>query len=209
MGHSCDHMEPTTDRRFRRALIIALIVNAAMFLVELSAGLAAKSVSLQADALDFLGDSASYAISLCVLGLHLRWRAAAALLKGVAMGAFGLFVLGAAVWHAVSGSLPGAFVMGSVGFVALAANVGVALLLMRFRDGDSNMRSVWLCTRNDAISNVAVIIAGTAVFATNTGWPDIVVAVIMSSLALTASVSVIRHALSDMKAEIPTVPTPS
>lgn len=203
MGHCCGHIEPTTNRIFRRALVIALAVNAGMFVIELSAGLAAKSVSLQADALDFLGDSASYAISLCVLGLHLRWRAAAALLKGITMGLFGIFVLGAAVWHALSGSLPGAFVMGSVGFAALAANVGVALLLMRFRDGDSNMRSVWLCTRNDAISNLAVIVAGAAVFATQTGWPDIIVAMIMSTLALTASASVIRHALSEIKGDSP------
>ena len=125
----------------RRVLIIALAINAGMFGVEFSAGLAAQLVALQADALDFLGDAAT------------------AFFKGVSMGLFSLFVLGAAVYHAASGTLPGAEIMGSVGFAALVANVVCALMLIGFRDGDANMRSVWLCSRNDAIGNVAVIAA--------------------------------------------------
>jgi len=183
----------------RRILYVVLIVNVGMFAVELAAGLAAQSVSLQADAIDFLGDAATYAITLAVMGMALRWRAGAALLKGASMGLFGIFVLGAAIWHAVNGTLPGAHIMGSVGFAALVANVFCAVLLLRFREGDANMRSVWLCSRNDAISNVAVMIAAAGVFATDTGWPDAIVAAIMATLALSSSYQVLRHALSEWR----------
>ena len=198
---SCSHHQqdaPTTTR-LRRILVIVLIVNAIMFGVEMTAGLAAKSVSLLADAIDFLGVAATYAITLAVMGLSLRWRTGAAVLKGVSMGLFGIFVLGAATWHAVNGTLPGAHIMGSVGFAALVANVFCALLLIRFREGDANMRSVWLCSRNDAISNVAVMIAAAGVFATDTGWPDAIVAVIMASLALSSSWQVLRQALGEWR----------
>jgi len=183
----------------RQALIIVLIINAGMFGVEMSAGIAAKSVSLQADAIDFLGDAATYAITLLVMGMSLRWRAGAALLKGASMGLFGIFVMGAAIWHAVNGTLPGAQIMGTVGFAALTANVFCAVLLLRFREGDANMRSVWLCSRNDAISNVAVMIAAAGVFTTDTGWPDAIVAAIMATLALTSSSQVLRHAISEWR----------
>ncbi|MEX2616778.1 MAG: cation transporter [Alphaproteobacteria bacterium] len=198
---SCCHNQndtPTTTR-LRRILVIVLIVNAVMFGVEMTAGIAAKSVSLLADAIDFLGDAATYAITLAVMGLSLRWRTGAAVLKGASMGLFGIFVLGAAIWHAVNGTLPGAHIMGTVGFAALVANVFCALLLIRFREGDANMRSVWLCSRNDAISNVAVMIAAAGVFATDTGWPDAVVAVIMASLALSSSWQVLRQALGEWR----------
>ena len=206
-GH-CHHHDAPTTTRLRRVLIVVLIVNAAMFGVEIFAGIAAQSVSLQADALDFLGDAATYGITLFVLTMSLRWRAGTALLKGVSMGLFGIFVLGMAVWHAVNGTLPGFEVMGSIGFAALTANVFCALLLMRFREGDSNMRSVWLCSRNDAISNVAVMIAAAGVFASDTGWPDIAVAVVMAGLALTASWQVIRHALQELRGGEAVVITP-
>ena len=197
-GH-CHHADAPATARLRRILVIVLIVNAAMFAVEITAGLAAKSVSLQADALDFLGDAETYGITLFVLTKSLRWRAAAALLKGVSMGLFGIFVLTMAAWQAVSGTLPGFQVMGTIGFAALAANVFCAVLLIRFREGDANMRSVWLCSRNDAIGNVAVMIAAAGVFASDTGWPDIVVAVVMAGLALTASWQVVRHALEELR----------
>ena len=198
---SCSHhqQDAATTTRLRRILVIVLVVNAIMFGVEMTAGLAAKSVSLLADAIDFLGDAATYAITLAVMGLSLRWRTGAAVLKGVSMGLFGIFVLGAATWHAVNGTLPGAHIMGSVGFAALVANVFCALLLIRFREGDANMRSVWLCSRNDAISNVAVMIAAAGVFATDTGWPDAIVAVIMASLALSSSWQVLRQALGEWR----------
>ncbi|NKB55642.1 MAG: cation transporter [Alphaproteobacteria bacterium] len=197
-GH-CHHHDAPTTARLRRVLIVVLIINAGMFAVEITAGLAAKSVSLQADALDFLGDAATYAITLFVLTMSLRWRAGAALLKGISMGLFGLFVIAAAVWQAITGTLPGFEIMGTIGFAALTANVVCALLLIRFREGDSNMRSVWLCSRNDAISNVAVMIAAAGVFATDTGWPDIAVAAVMATLALTASWQVVRHALEELR----------
>ena len=184
---------------YRRVLWVVLGINAAMFLVEISAGLAARSVSLQADALDFLGDTFNYGISLFVLGLSLRWRAAAALLKGAFMGLFGLWVIGAAVYNTVFATLPGALVMGSVGLAALAANVGSAVLLFRYRKGDSNMRSVWLCTRNDAIGNVAVMLAAGGVLATGTGWPDVAVAAVMATLALTACRHVLKQAVGELR----------
>jgi len=203
MSASCCHHDadraPVRDHRYRRVLWAALGINLAMFLVEIAAGLAAGSISLQADALDFFGDSANYGISLFVLGMALRWRASAALLKGASMGVFGLWVLGAAVYHAAFGGIPEAEVMGAIGFTALAANVAVALMLFAFRDGDSNRRSVWLCSRNDAIGNLAVMAAATGVFATGTAWPDLAVAGVMAALALSAAVQVIRQSLGEMR----------
>jgi Co/Zn/Cd efflux system component len=173
-AHCCshDHHEPpgpVIDDVYRRVLWVALAVNAGMFVVEIAAGLAAGSVSLQADAIDFLGDAGNYVVSLAVLGLALRWRARAALLKGATMGLFGLWVIGNAAFQAVRGTLPGAEVMGAVGLLALAANVGVAVMLFRHRGGDANRRSVWLCSRNDAIANIAVLLAALGVFGTGTG----------------------------------------
>jgi Co/Zn/Cd efflux system component len=181
------------DTRARRVLWTVLALNAAMFVIEVGAGLGAGSVSLQADALDFLGDSASYAISLFVLGRAPRWRTASAGLKGLAMAGFGLWVIGATVWSLIARGVPDAAVMGSVGALALVVNVFCAVLLFRFRGGDANMRSVWLCSRNDAIGNFAVMAAASGVFATGTGWPDLAVAAIMASLALYASVLVLAH----------------
>lgn len=188
------------DARFRRVLWIALALNAAMFVIEVIAGLGAGSVSLQADALDFLGDSASYAISLLVAGLSLRWRSASAMLKGTAMLAFGLWVIGAMAWSLLVAGAPNPVVMGSVGALALVVNVGCAVMLYSFRGGDANMRSVWLCSRNDAISNVAVMVAASGVFATGSKWPDLAVAAIMAGLALYASALVLSHAVREWRA---------
>ena len=198
MSSCCHTHDAPTTVRLRRTLIYVLILNAGMFGVEMVAGLAAKSVSLQSDALDFLGDAATYGITLCVLTMSLRWRAGSALIKGVSMGLFGVFVLAMAVWQAVTGTLPGYQTMGVVGFATLSVNLLCALLLISFREGDSNMRSVWLCSCNDAISNVAVMIAAAGVFASETGWPDIAVAVVMAGLALSSSWQVIRHALVEL-----------
>jgi Co/Zn/Cd efflux system component len=156
-------------------------------------------VSLQADALDFLGDAANYGLSLSVLSLGLVWRARAALVKGISMGLFGLWVIGAATMNVIGGALPDAPTMGVVGFLALVANVGVAMMLYQYREGDANMRSVWLCTRNDAIGNAAVMVAALGVFGTGTLWPDIAVAAVMASLALSASYLTIRSALGELK----------
>jgi Co/Zn/Cd efflux system component len=195
-GHGHDH--GAASPAYRRILWIALAVNLAMFAVEIGAGLAAQSASLLADSLDFLGDAANYGIALFVLGMALQWRARAALIKAASMGIFGLWVAVTTIQHALADTVPEAPVMGAVGALALAANLGVAALLYRWRDGDSNMRSVWICTRNDAIGNLAVLLAAVGVFGSGAGWPDYVVAAIMSGLALTGAVQVTRQALSEL-----------
>jgi Co/Zn/Cd efflux system component len=184
---------------WRRALWIALAVNGIMFGGEIVAGLAAGSASLQADALDFLADTGTYAISLGVAGLGLGWRARAALVKGLGLLALGSWVIGSAIWHGFAGTLPEAPVMGAVGMVALLANAGVALMLYRFRTGDSNMRSVWICSRNDAIGNLAVVAAAAGVFGTGTGWPDLIVAAIMASLSISGGWQIVRRARGELR----------
>ena len=174
--------------------------NAVMFLVEIGAGVAAGSSSLQADALDFLGDTANYAISLFVVGMALRYRATAALLKGTTMGLFGLWVIATVIWHILQGTLPSAFTMGAVGVTALLANAASFALLWAHRAGDANMRSAWICTRNDVLGNIAVLLAAAGVFGTGAGWPDFVVAIIMAGLAIQGAVIVLRQSLSELRA---------
>jgi Co/Zn/Cd efflux system component len=185
---------------WRRALWIALAVNAGFFLAEIVAGAAAGSAALQADALDFFGDAANYAISLGVAGMLLAWRSRAALLKGSTLLVFALWVLGNTAWHAWWGTLPQAEVMGAVGAAALAANGGVALMFYRFRGGDANMRSVWLCARNDAVGNLAVMLAAIGVFGTGSLWPDAIVAAIMGMLGLSAGWQIVRQARGELTA---------
>jgi Co/Zn/Cd efflux system component len=199
-AHCCghDHEHGAASPKYRRILWLGLAINLAMFAVEIGAGLAAQSASLLADSLDFLGDAANYGISLFVLGMALQWRARASLLKAASMGAFGLWVAGTTVQHALAGTVPSAPLMGAVGALAFAANLGVAAMLWRWRDGDSNMRSVWICTRNDAIGNLAVLAAAAGVFGSGSGWPDYVVAAIMSGLALVGAFQVTRHALGEL-----------
>ncbi|MGQ0663949.1 MAG: cation transporter [Pseudomonadota bacterium] len=187
------------DRRFRRALWAALAINATMFLIEVAAGYVAWSVALQADALDFLGDAANYAISLMVLGLSVRWRSGAALAKGASMGLFGLWVVASTAYNAIVAAVPAPAIMGAVGLLAMAANVTVAFMLYAFRSGDSNMRSVWLCSRNDAIGNLAVLVAASGVFATGTGWPDLAVGAAMAGLALVSAAQVVRQAVGELR----------
>jgi Co/Zn/Cd efflux system component len=169
-----------------------------MFAFEFGAAWRAGSVSLLADAIDFFGDAGNYAVSLFVLGLAPVWRSRSALAKGVTMGLYGLFVLGQAIWAALHGAVPDALTMGWVGFTALVANLSVAWLLYAFREGDANMRSVWLCSRNDAIGNVAVMLAALGVFGTSSAWPDLAVALVMSVLGLTAAASVIRQSFAEL-----------
>jgi Co/Zn/Cd efflux system component len=184
---------------YRRVLWAVLAINGLMFLVEIGAGLAAGSASLQADALDFFGDAANYAISLMVVGMALRYRASAALAKGATMGLFGLWVVGTVIWHLIHGTLPNAFTMGAVGFAALVANAASFGLLWAYREGDANMRSAWICTRNDVLGNLAVLLAALGVFGTRTGWPDIIVAAIMAVLALQGAAVVIRQSLGELR----------
>lgn len=185
--------------RYRAVLWIVLAINAGMFLVEILAGLAAGSAALQADALDFFADAANYAISLFVLGLGPLWRGGAALLKGVTMGLFGFWVIGSVIWHALNGTVPTWDTMGLVGVAALIANGICLALLYAWREGDANMRSVWICSRNDVLANLAVLAAALGVFGTGTGWPDITVAAIMAVLALQGATTIIRQALGELR----------
>ena len=184
---------------YRRVLWAVLAINAAMFGVEVVAGLAAGSASLQADALDFLGDAGNYIISLLVVGMALRYRAMAAFAKGATMGLFGLWVIGMTAWHAWQDTVPEAFTMGAVGVAALLANAASFALLWAYREGDSNMRSAWVCTRNDVLGNLAVLFAALGVFGTGTGWPDIAVAAIMAALALQGAWTVIGRSWSELR----------
>lgn len=185
---------------YRRVLWIALVVNFGMFLLEIGAGLASGSVSLLADAIDFFADAANYGLSLAVLSMGLAMRSRAALFKAATMVLFGVLVLGRAAWAALAGEPPEPVTMGAVGTLALAANLGVAWLLYAFREGDANMRSVWLCTRNDAIGNLAVLAAALGVMGSGTRWPDLAVAALMAGLALSAGLSVWRQARAEFAA---------
>ncbi|WP_306119425.1 MULTISPECIES: cation transporter [unclassified Roseitalea] len=202
MAAGCCNHQPKFDGMsagFRRALWIVIAINAVMFAVEMTAGSLAGSQALKADALDFLGDTLTYGISLFVLGMSLRVRATAALFKGLSLAAMGTWVLGSTAYQVLVLGVPSAPVMGVVGFLALAANMASVLVLMRYKDGDANVRSVWLCSRNDAIGNVAVMGAAAGVFVTGTAWPDLVVAALMAGLFLWSSVQIIRQALDERR----------
>lgn len=196
---ACGSKNTLNDARWRKVLWIALGLNAAMFTLEIVAGMFAHSRSLQADALDFLGDAANYAISLGVAGLALQWRARSALIKGITILLFGAGVLVSALWGLVYGATPNPFAMGAVGILALLVNVAVALMLYRYRTGDANMRSVWICSRNDAINNLLVISAGIAVFWTGSGLPDLAIAFIMAMLGISGGWQIVRHALQELR----------
>lgn len=198
--HCHTHAAPTglPPPRWRRALWIALVVNTAMFALELLSGLSSGSAALLADALDFAGDAANYGLSLAVLGLGSAWRSRAALVKGLSMALWGLLVLARVGWGIVEGRPPEALTMGAVGLLALAANLGVAALLYRWRGGSADMRSVWLCSRNDALGNLAVMAAALGVFGTGQAWPDLAVAAVMATLALLSGLTVVRLARREL-----------
>jgi Co/Zn/Cd efflux system component len=200
-AHCCHVPPPPRDNQsYRRVLWIALFANAAMFGVELMASIFSGSTALAADAADFLGDSANYALSLGAIVAGGAWMSRVALLKGAAMSVYGVGVLAYAAWRAWLGAPPDAMTMGVIGTLALAVNFGVAVMLYRYRDGDANMRSVWLCTRNDVIANILVLIAAAGVLGTGTVWPDVGVAAILAFLGLTSGRVVIRQALAELRA---------
>jgi Co/Zn/Cd efflux system component len=188
-----------SSARYRRILWIALVLNLAMFVIEISSSMLSGSVSLLADAIDFLGDGLNYGVALLVIGMAPVWSSRAALIKAISMLSFGVFVLLRALWNHVQGILPEAYTMGAVGLLALAVNLAVAWMLYQYREGNANMRSVWLCTRNDAYSNLAVMAAALGVLGTRSGWPDLAVAALMAGLALHSGYSVLRHALQELK----------
>lgn len=195
----CSPPAPSADPRYRRILGIALVLNITMFGVEIAGSVQSGSVSLLADAIDFLGDAANYGISLAVLGLAIGWRARASIVKAICMAGFGTFVLGRAIWSFLQGGVPETLTMGAIAVLALCVNVGVALMLYRYRTGDSNMRSVWICSRNDAIGNIAVGLAALGVLGTGRAWPDLVVATGMALLALSGAWTVSRLALRELR----------
>ena len=197
----CDHNAKFEglSADYKRRLWLVIAINASMFLVEMGAGALAGSQALQADALDFLGDATTYGISLAVIGASIQVRARAAILKALSLSAMALWVLGSTAYHVLILGIPRAEIMGAVGILALAANVASVLILMRYKDGDANVRSVWLCSRNDAIGNVAVMAAALAVWGTATKWPDLLVAAIMAGLFLTSSIQILRQSFREMR----------
>lgn len=195
---SCQ-LPPPKEGPFRRALWVALGVNLAMFLIEIVGGLQAHSVSLLADSVDFASDAANYGISLAVLSMGAVWRSRAAGVKGASMLLFGLFIAGHAAWSSAWGITPEPIVMGVIAVLALLSNGGVALMLYAFRNGDANSRSVWLCSRNDALGNIAVLLAALGVFGTDSRWPDLIVALIISGLSIAAGWSIVRQARSELR----------
>jgi len=190
-----DGLDPT----YKQILWVVIGINAGMFVVEMLAGRAAGSQALQADALDFLGDAFTYGLSLAVIGMSRKVRSTAALLKGVSLFLIGLWVLGSSAYQFLVLGLPEADIMGVIGLLALTANVASVLLLMRYKDGDANVRSVWLCSRNDAIGNVAVIVASLAVWFTASALPDVVVAMVMAGLFLRSSQLILRQAWKELQ----------
>jgi cation diffusion facilitator family transporter len=202
MGSCCGQDEQAFEglsTEYRRRLWAVIAINASMFLLEMAAGALAGSQALQADALDFLADSATYGISLAVIGASIRVRATAAMAKGLSLTLVGLWVFGTTAYHVLTTTVPRAEVMGFIGFMALAANVTSVLLLMRYREGDANVRSVWLCSRNDAIGNVAVMIAALGVWGTATKWPDLMVAAVMASLFLYSSFKILKQSVDEIR----------
>ncbi|WP_170368050.1 cation transporter [Ruegeria arenilitoris] len=187
------------SNEYKRRLWVVIALNATMFVVEMTAGHYAKSQALQADALDFLGDALTYGISLAVIGASVRARTNAALAKGISLFLMGAWVFGSTVYRVFYVGVPEAEIMGIIGALALATNLASVLLLVSYKDGDANVRSVWLCSRNDAIGNVAVMIAALGVWGTATGWPDLIVAAIMASLFLSSSYQIVRQALEERR----------
>lgn len=187
------------DARYRAVLWTVIAINGVMFVVEMIAGHMAASQALQADALDFLGDTLTYGLSLAVIGMAAAVRARAALFKGISLSLMGLWVLGSTLWRVFVIGVPEAEIMGVIGVLALAANLASVFLLMRYKDGDANVRSVWLCSRNDAIGNIAVVAAAAGVWGTSSGWPDLAVAALMATLFLYSSAQIIRQSIAELR----------
>lgn len=197
-GNCCNDLKfEGIDPLYKRALIVVIIINAVMFAVEMVSGVQAESQALKADALDFLGDAATYALSLWAIGRAATTRANAALIKGVSLFCMAMWVFGSTLYHFFYSNLPTAITMSTVGLLAFFANLVSVLLLMQYRNGDANVRSVWLCSRNDAIGNLMVIIAGVAVWQTSSAWPDLIAAGILASLFVSSSIQIIRQALQE------------
>lgn len=192
-------VDPVRDPRVRTVLLFCLWANGAMFAVEVLAGVSAGSASLLADALDFAGDAAGYGLSLWALAQSARWSARVALFKGQVMLVYALGVILWSAWIQMSGTVPEPATMGVVGLIALLVNMLCALLLFRYRSDNANMRSVWLCSRNDALGNLAIMVAAAGVFGLGTAWPDLAVALFMAALATRSGLTVIREARTELE----------
>ncbi|MCB1750266.1 MAG: cation transporter [Gammaproteobacteria bacterium] len=190
---------------YKRILWIVISINGTMFLIEIGGGLLSSSQALLADALDFLGDTLTYSITLLVIGMPLKWRAKAALFKGLSLGLMGIWVFCSTAYHVFVVGIPQAYVMGAIAFMALVANFSSLVLLVKYRNGDSNVRSVWLCSRNDAIGNIAVLLAAAGIWATESAWPDLAVAGVMAALFLWSSVQIVRQAMAEIHGLQPTI----
>jgi len=206
MGASCcgnglDVKIKEVNKNFKRALWIALFLNFAMFLLENIEGFRSHSLSLRADAIDFLGDSANYFLTLVVLNSAVHLKTKASMVKALSMFGFGVWVFISAMIRFQSDVLPEFFTMTWVGSVALMVNAFVAYILFKFKDGDSNMQSVWLCSRNDAIGNVTVILASVGVYYFSSKWPDLIVALFMSVLSISASYKILLVVKEELKME--------
>lgn len=198
-AHCCEDVKfDGMDPAYRRMLLVVIAINAIMFLVEMPMGFIGQSQALKADALDFLGDTLTYTISLAVIGKSLSVRAKVAMVKGISLAAMGIWVLGSTVYNVFYMQNPMPLVMGYVGAAALFANLASVLLLVKYKDGDANVRSVWLCSRNDAIGNVLVMVAASGVWFSGTGWPDLIVAAFMATLFLSGAFTIIRQARHEL-----------
>jgi Co/Zn/Cd efflux system component len=187
------------DRRYKRVLWTVIAINGAMFVTEMVAGSLASSQALKADALDFLADTVTYGLSLAVIGTSLRTRAMAALLKGLSLSLMAFWVFGSTLYQTLILGVPSAEIMGVIGFLALAANLASVAFLLPYKDGDANVRSVWLCSRNDAIGNVIVMAAALGVWSTSSAWPDLAVAALMAGIFLTSSAQILRQAWGEYR----------
>lgn len=204
MAGCCEHDTGNTtfdggSTAYRRVLLVVIALNAGMFIAEIVAGVAAGSLALFADSLDFAADAATYAITLLVIGKSVRVRTNAALAKGLSLAVMAALVLGGTAWRVLVQGVPDSLTMGVVAVAALAVNATSVVLLLKWREGDANVRSVWLCSRNDAIGNVLVLVAASGVFATDSGWPDLAVAAAMATLFLNSSVKIVRQALAERR----------
>ena len=194
------------DRRYMLVLWTVIGINGAMFLTEMIVGQVAGSQALKADALDFLADTVTYGLSLAVIGATLRTRATAALFKGLSLSVMAFWVIGSTLYRTLVPGLPGAGLMGGIAVLALVANLASVLMLQRYKDGDANVRSVWLCSRNDAIGNVVVMLAAAGVWGTGTPWPDLAVAAVMAGIFATSSVQILRQAWAEYRGDPHTHP---
>lgn len=185
----------------KNVLLIVLVINAVMFVVEFIFGILSGSTALLADSLDMLGDATVYAFSIYVIHKSAKWKAGAALLKGAIISVFGFYVLGEAIYKVLSDVVPVAKTMGMIGAIALLANSSCLVLLLKHRDDDINMKSTWICSRNDIIANIGVLLAAFFVSYFNSKWPDVIIGVAIAGIFLKSAISILVEAYGEFKKE--------